>query len=392
MSNLNPPSFAKPGGIERSLGHINRSAVPAFQEREIKPVPENRKKSQQARTLRPISPLDGTMRYVSPDSKQVYSPIGVIWIRTIRPSQKGDGKIVERWSQFDSIGNVRHTLNENIADAYDEGGREHENRLTFIRHMNSLARRLQTGPITDQELELLYQQTMEVAFRTRYLTSLLPDRRKTGTQVLKAATKDSRGQTNQPASRMIIGQERDDVTQDLLLDEVKLNRNRERVVVVDAVISFQESVLGAVGARSDLLSRMRIGTGLFDSKLDGYLVDIQNMLSSKVITVKPYTDAAAKILYLLFAENNTSQTYELAKDIGLQEAMEFTKGFVPFERLTDAQKQERIRLFSRIVGAAIEKRVADQNPLPMDQALASIRPKPKRKEDLFWEEVDKLRF
>lgn len=359
--------FSTTGRIETSLGPQNRAVAAAFKDRQIKkPIPEDPNKSAQARSLPSLSPYDPTMRFVRTDS-QVQALIGTLWVSTIRPGEKPgqEGELVERWNEFDSIGTARHTLNEHIADAYDKGGREHQNRISLVRQINYLMRKFQQGPLTDDELTTLRDQTIEVVYRAKYLTSIIPERRKTGEQVIKAANKDSRGQINPPRSRLILAQERDDIITDLMLDEVKLNKNRERVARLDAEIDFEELVLEAFAKRSKVLAERRIGTGSFSLGIDEYLIEAYNMLTPRVIIVaKPYCDAAAKIRYLLLARNNTTDAYALARYIGLEAITEFTQGFVPFSDpdLTEVQKQNRIASFSSIIDAAIEKRKEDQDP------------------------------
>lgn len=386
MTTENKP-FSRKGGIERSLGSQNKAAAAAFMDREIRPIPEDPNKTAQARSLQPLSAYDLTMRFVRPDSK-VPALIGALWVSTIRPGEKPtqEGLLVERWSEFDSIGSARHALNEHIADAYDKGGREHRNRLDLIRQINYLMRRFQQGPLTDDELTNLRNNTVEVAYRAKYLTSVIPERRETGGQVIKAVEKDSRGQINPPRNRLILAQERDDIITDLMLDEVKLNKNRERVVRLDTEIDFEELILEAFAKRSRVLAERRIGTGSFSSGIDEYLIEAHNMLSPGVIIlVKPYSDAAAKIRYLLFARNNTTDAYALAKYIGVEAITEFTQDFVPFSDLSEEQQIERLLSLRVIIDAAIKKRKEDQDPKSKEK---TPKPPKVKKIDAFWAEVE----
>lgn len=388
-ANSGKPPHAVRGGIERAFGKRNRAAVAAFQDREINAVPEDPVKSELARSLQLFTSYNDTMRFV-PRGSQAPTLIGMLWVSTIRSAQKPgqEGVLVERWNEFDSIGSARHALNEHIADAYDKNGREHQNRVALVRQINYLIRRFQQDSLPEDELKTLRDQTTAVLFRAKYLTSIIPGRRKTGEQVIKASDKDSRGQINPPRSRFILAQERDDIVADLMLDEVKLNKNRERVVRLDVEIDFEEFVLVAFARRSKELMKRKSGTGSFASGIPQYLVEAHNMLSPQtMILLKPYSDAAAKIRYLLFARNRTEDALILAKYIGLGSAMEFTQDVVSFSELTEEQQRERIASFSAIIDVAVEKRKEDQNPTPKEEV-----PKPPRKPkriNAFWDEVDK---
>lgn len=366
-----------PGSRNRGIEHIvgaqhNKAAVLSFSEREITTISEDPAKAEYAETLPCINPFDETMRF---------SPEGDILISTIRPSQKTlpedqAGSQVVRWSKSESINDARKVVGH-IANAYSKNGIEHQNRIAAVKLANNLIKKFKY-PVSEQELDAMHQDATETLFEAKYLTSIIPARRKTAEQFLRATMKDSLGRLNPSMGRLRVGQERDDLIKDLTLDEVKYFKNIARAARLDAERDYEESVLRGFSRRSKELLNMGIGTTLYDQKLKGYKREAHYFLSPKhTILVKPYSKAAAELRFNLFAHDFPYDVWKLGTYIGVNEAYQIAKGFIPFDELLPEAQKARIGTFPAIV----EEVIAESDE---ERDLS--------REDEFWNEVDKLKI
>jgi hypothetical protein len=379
--------FSRKGGIETAFGRGNRDIIGDFLNREFTIVPENPERTELALQNPLLTPFEDTMRR---------SREGVILVSFLRRSQDTNAPkntLVERWAAFadpvnnDSAFDAERALREHVAGSYLPGGQQYDNRTLAFKQANVILNRLQEGRLNGYQSQQLIASTRKVM--SRYFSSPIPERLKTAQQFVKALEVDSSGRPNQPAGRVIVTAGRRPIIEDRLVDDVIVIKNLHRASLIDTECGFEDVAL----SQSAKLARFAASINddrAFNLYLDDkFLPNMHYLLSPDTIAIKPYSNLAAKLRFLLFAKKDIDGVSDddismgLARYIG-NEAYEFYDKHPFFTTLITAkQRKERLEEFSGLCDGELEEiRNLRANPPKKE-------PKVKRdtNENAFWKRL-----
>ncbi len=334
---MNKEPFSQRGRIERWFGPQNKAAATSFYDRPLSIIPRDEDLSTQIGQMQLVCPDDGTMRVLE----------GILWVSFLFPTNdksQPEGTLEEAWHHYGSAFDARRNLAENVAGSYIGSGEQRQNRFKAIRQANKILNRLQSGPLSDDEMAGLHNETAVVMNDAKYMASVIPQRMRTGEQLLLATQRDSRGRPNQPAGRMRIDSRRPHMITDLQVNDHIALKNLHRASELDTEFDFEETVLKRFERNAWELYYAKTGTGAFERDLPGFLAEAHNLLSPKTtILLQPYSLHGARLRYLLFATDFASDVITLAKYMELKEAIEFTDKYPTFNTLTLKEKRDRIQ-------------------------------------------------
>lgn len=371
--------FSHRGGIEAIGGPWNKAAVAEFNNRIITVIPRNPARSQRAYKMPQLLPDDDSMRLHG------YGHLEISFL--FQPTEEmPNGTVIESWSTYKDAFGAYRALHDHIAEAYLPQGVQRGNRMGVVRHANTLLDRLQSGRISDDEMQVLHAETIDAMANARYLNSQIPGRREVGRQLLLATQKDKRGYTNQPAARMRITSQRPQIIGEILLDEQIAIKNLFRAAELDTEFDLEELAFKRFSENAKILGNMNVGTGSFNQKVLGeFLESSFNLLSPKTtILLQPYASYAAKLRYALFAKNNTDGLVTLMK-YSRKDAIEFSESSPIFSRLTMEQKKARILELSQLSQAYLNL-LSELRHSPPETKVK--KPKKPTKDELFWQRLE----
>lgn len=372
-------AFQNRGGIEKMFGERNRMAVIDVMGHDIETVPEKPEKSRRALKYKPLHSSDPDVRVM---------PNGHLYMQTIVPSSDGSGRLFERWNEWKSIASAINSLNEYIIIPYGRGGEERALREAVARRTSANIKRFQEGPLTDDELSQMNEETISAVTNARFKDSVIPERREAADLLIRSTEPDSLGKINPPKSRMQANAARLRIIGQLTLDDVKHDKAVDRSLLLLAYTDYVDAIFGRLAGMAEKALRARIGTGAFEKAEGEFRRSVLELLSPRagIAIVQPYLTEATIIRHDLLSKKEPADIWKVGKLAGFGVANRIcTKDFVPYVDLTDPQdRKRRIAAASlRLVGTVV--RVREEIEGNNEKRVPAVK---KTKTEEFWEKVD----